>query len=46
MADDPTTYVGMAWHDPAALRVAWYPTPLTGKHLLSEVVRADVVTVP
>ncbi|MDI1459634.1 hypothetical protein QEZ54_01505 [Catellatospora sp. KI3] len=44
--DYPTTYVGTAWHDASALRVAWYPTPLSGKHLLSEVVRTDVITVP
>ncbi|GHJ49973.1 hypothetical protein Cs7R123_73150 [Catellatospora sp. TT07R-123] len=41
-----TTYVGVAWHDASALRFAWYETPLTGKHLLSEMVRTDVITVP
>ncbi|MBV1848806.1 hypothetical protein [Catellatospora tritici] len=46
MVDYPTIYVGAAWHDASALRFAWYPTPLSGKHLLSEVVRTDTVEVP
>ena len=37
--------VAIAWHSGKALRLAWYPTPASGKVLLEDVLRISVATI-